>query len=406
MTASREKPAIGLAFCPEERPLPIVIGLAFQREWNVNFDLSEDEEMLKALTERFVTNHYDHDSRRSFLAQPSGFSPENWQLLGELGLIAAPLPENLGGLDLDATGIATVFEALGRGLVVEPLAEASVLAGRLFAATATDDLAAQWGESLATGEKRLALAHAETPARDGLPWVETSAAPQGEDWVLTGEKPYCVAAGGADGFIVSARTSGEPTSRDGVALFLVPADTPGLAIRDWHLADGSVAASLSLSGVTLGAGQRLDGGLDAIDAAQTLANLARAAEALGIMGRLFDETIDYLRTRDQFGAALGSFQAIQHRMVAQYAVIEQCRGLINLALVAWGSEGFAKAVAGARAFISTASLALGHEMIQFHGGMGVTDELAIGGGHKRLLVLSRWPDGPDAALDRYAELLN
>ena len=372
----------------------------------MNFDLNEDEEMLKALTERFVTDHYDHDSRRAFLAEPSGFSTKNWQLLGELGLIAAPLPEDFGGLDLDATAIATVFEALGRGLVVEPLAETAVLAGRLFAATAPEALAADWAEALATGEKRLVLAHAETAARDDRRWVETTACESDGSYVLNGEKPYCVAGGGADGFIVSARLSGGAQDVDGLGLFLVARDAPGLAIREWHLADGSVTASLTLHGVTLDAGQRLTGGFAQLAEAQTMANLARSAEALGIMSRLFDETIDYLRTRDQFGAPLGSFQAIQHRMVAQYAVIEQSRSLLNLALVSWGESGFTKAVEGARAFISDASVTLGHEMIQFHGGMGVTDELAVGGGHKRLLVLSRWPDGPAGALDRYAGLVD
>ncbi|MBH0114514.1 acyl-CoA dehydrogenase family protein [Novosphingobium sp. YJ-S2-02] len=372
----------------------------------MNFDLNEDEEMLKALTERFVTDHYDHDSRRAFLAQPSGFSTKNWELLGELGLIAAPLPEDFGGLDLDATGIATVFEALGRGLVVEPLAEIAVLAGRLFAATAPEALAGEWAEALATGEKRLVLAHAETASRDDRRWVETSAREAEGGYILDGEKPYCVAGGGADGFIVSARLSGAPGEVDGIGLFLVTRDTPGLTVREWHLADGSVTASLTLDGARIDAGQRLSGGFAQLAEAQTFANLARCAEALGIMSRLFDETIDYLRTRDQFGAPLGSFQAIQHRMVAQYAVIEQSRSLLNLALVSWGESGFTKAVEGARAFISEASVTLGHEMIQFHGGMGVTDELAVGGGHKRLLVLSRWPDGPAGALDRYAGLVD
>lgn len=378
----------------------------------MNFDLSEDEEMLKALTERFVTDHYDHDSRRAFLAEPGGFSSANWELLGELGLIAAPFPEDLGGLGLDATGIATVFEALGRGLVVEPLAEAVVMAGRLFAMTAPEGLQGEWLEDLITGARRLSLAHAEARARDGLAWVETTAVPEGDGWKLTGAKPYCAAGGGADGYIVSARVSGQPGDAEGVALFLVPAGTPGATARDWHMADGGVATSLTLDGVVVPAGNRLGegeaegDGLAAIAAASDLAALARSAEALGIMERLFAETLDYLRTRDQFGSALGSFQAIQHRMVAQYAAIEQSRALLNLALVSWETEGFTEAVNGARAFIAEASVTLGHEMIQFHGGMGVTDELAIGGGHKRLLVLSRWPEGPQAALDRYAGLLN
>ncbi|WP_395336486.1 acyl-CoA dehydrogenase family protein [Novosphingobium sp. BL-8H] len=372
----------------------------------MNFDLSEDEEMLKALTERFVTNTYDHTTRRAFLAEPSGFSSKNWALLGELGLIAAPFPEELGGLNLDATGIATIFEALGRGMVVEPLAEASVLAGRLFARTAPEALRDEWLDGLLTGEKRLALAHAEVGARDGLTWVETKVVADNGGYRLDGAKPYCIAGGGADGYIVSARLTGTPDDATGVALFLVPAEAPGLYRREWPMADGSIAVALTFDGVQVAESHRLDGGIAAIEEAQQVAAIARCAEALGIMERMFHDTLDYVRTRDQFGAALGSFQAIQHRMVAQYAAIEQSRALLNLALVSWGDDRFAEAVSGARAWISEASVTLAHEMVQFHGGMGVTDELAIGAGHKRLLVLSRWPEGPQAALDRYLGMLN
>jgi alkylation response protein AidB-like acyl-CoA dehydrogenase len=369
----------------------------------VNFELSEDEEMLKALTERFVTDHYDHDSRRAFLKGPNGFSEENWKLLGELGLIAAPFPSEAGGLGLDATGIATVFEALGRGLVVEPLVENVVLAGRLFALTAPETLRDEWLDALMSGTRRVAIAHAEAGARDGLVWVESRAASAGDAWRLSGTKPYCVAGGGADGYLVTARLAGAPGESEGVGLFFVTADAAGLTRRNWPIADGSVAAELTLDDVPA---IRLAGDLAALAEAEALATLARCAEALGIMERIFQETLAYLRTREQFGAPLGSFQAIQHRMVAQYAVIERSRALLNLALVSWDSGDFTRNVQGARAFIADASVTLGHEMIQFHGGMGVTDELAVGGGHKRLLVLSRWPEPPLATLDRYAGVLH
>lgn len=376
----------------------------------MNFDLSEDEEMLKALADRFVADHYDHDSRRAFQAEPNGFSARNWELLGELGLIAAPFPEELGGLGLDATGTAIVFEALGRGLVVEPLAETVMMAGRLFALAAPPELLDTWIEPITTGEKRLALAAHEERTRDGLSWIETTAVNDGRGWRLSGTKPFCAAAGGVDAFIVLARLSGMPEDTDGLALFLVPANTPGVSQRQWRLADGSLAVSLTLEDADVPVGYKLDrselGAPALIDAAGELASLARGAEALGIMERLFADTLDYLRTRDQFGTRIGSFQAIQHRMVAQYAAIEQSRALLNLALVSWGGPDFGKAVQGARAFIAKASIELGHEMIQFHGGMGITDELAIGAGHKRLLVLSRWPESPQAALDRFAGVLH
>lgn len=362
----------------------------------MNFDLSEDEEMLKALAERFVADNYDIERRRSFLAEPQGFSAANWALLGELGLIAAAFDEAAGGMALDATGIATIFEALGRGLVVEPLIENVLLAGRLFAATARGSLRDDWLPALLAGERRIVFAHAEKGSRGGRLWVETRADAAGR---IDGGKAYVPAGAGVDGYIVSARSTGSPDAADGLGLYFVPAGAAGLSIDEWRMADGSAAASLDFAQV---AGERLDGGVAEIAAIELIADLARSAEAMGIMERIFAETSDYLRTRRQFGSALSDFQAIQHRMVAQYASIEQSRGLLNHALVSHGGEGFESAVRGLRAFIAPASIELGHEMIQFHGGMGVTDELAIGHGHKRLLVLSRWPDDPDTALDRFA----
>ena len=368
----------------------------------MNFDLTEDQEMLKALAERFTSDRYDIERRRHYVAEEIGFSAENWQLLGELGLIAALFDEEHGGLALDATGIATVFEALGRGLVVEPLIENVLLAGRLFAAGAPNALRDAWMPALLSGERRIAFAHAESRSRPGRLWVETTAQANGSGARLSGSKAYVPAGGGVDGFVVSARSSGDSAAPDGLSLYFVPAGTVGSSLQAWRVADGQAAVSLDLDGVA--GAVPLAGGAAEIETAQTLANLARCAEALGLMERIFAETLDYMRTRAQFGSRLADFQALQHRMAAQYARMEQCRALLNLALVSWGSEGFAQAVDGARAYIGPASIELGHEMIQFHGGMGVTDELLIGHAHKRLLVLSRWPDSPEAALDRFAGL--
>lgn len=362
----------------------------------MNFDLNEDEEMLKALAERFVADNYDLDRRRTYLSGTNGFSPQMWALLAELGLLAAPLGEESGGLALDATAIATVFEALGRGLVVEPLIENVMVAARLFERVAPAALRAEWMEALAMGSRRLALAHAEHGSRGGSLWVSTTV---GADGALTGVKACVPGGAGVDGYIVTARESGAASDEEGLALFLVAADAPGLMRTAWRTVDGALAVSLEFNATPA---TRLDGRAADLSANETLASLARSAEALGIMQLLFDATLDYLRTRQQFGTTLGSFQAIQHRMAAQYAAIEQARALLNLAIVSQGSDRFASAVDGLRAFVGPASVELGHEMVQFHGGMGVTDELFIGHGHKRLLMLSRWPNDPQAALDRYA----
>ncbi|RVQ66578.1 acyl-CoA dehydrogenase [Croceicoccus ponticola] len=368
----------------------------------MNFELNEDEEMLKAVVERFVLDRYDVESRRTYLGEAGGFSAENWALLAELGVMAVPLPEDFGGLGLDATALAVTFEALGRGIVVEPVLESAVLPALILANCNNADLAERWIGELASGEKRIALAHAEANARSGSTWIETRAVEQDGSVTLDGSKAYAIAGGSADAFLVSARFSGNPGDADGWSLFLVPADATGLRIEQWRLADGTWTASLDLSAVTVGADARIDCNADQVVHIRALASLARSAEALGIMEAMFAETLDYIRTREQFGTPLGTFQVIQHRMADQYAALEQSRALIELATVNAGEPSFARHVAGARAFIAETSLALGHEMIQMHGGMGVTDELSIGQGHKRLLVLSRWPEPPTATLDRFA----
>ena len=363
----------------------------------MNFDLTEDEEMLKALAERFVTDRYDHEARAKYLAKENGFCPENWALMSELGLVAAMFDAENGGLGLGLTGLATIFEALGRGLVVEPLTESVVLAGGLFETLASDELKGQWMEALVMGEKRLAFAHREQAARDNPSWVET----RFEGGTLSGAKSLVAAGAGVDAYIVSARVAGAAGDADGIELFLVEAGAAGLGVRPWRLVDGSLCVSLTLNKVEC---RRLGGSLETILSAELRAMLVRTAEALGIMDRLFTETLDYLRTRKQFGVPLASFQALQHRMVAQYSALEQARSLLYLAIVAENGdkEALKKAILGARAFIAEASVTLGHEMIQMHGGMGVTDELIIGHGHKRLLMLSRWPESPEATLDRFA----
>ena len=368
----------------------------------MNFDLSEEDEMLKALAERFVADRYDQERRRRYQAADAGFSSENWELLGELGLLAALFGADDGGLGIGAPGLATIFEALGNGLVVEPLVENAAVAGGLLASVAPDAIKTEWLGKVMGGEVRLALAHRELPARHNLEWVETRVARNGAGAVLSGSKSLVMAGEGVDAYLVSARVSGEAGDRDGIALFMVDAAAPGLTIQPWRMIDGSVAASLTLDNVSVPEAYCLGGGLTDVEAALERGAFLYCAEALGIMEKLYADTLDYLRTRTQFGKALGTFQALQHRMVAQYAMIEQARALLNLATMAIEPVGRSRAVQGARAYIAENSVTFGHEMIQMHGGMGVTDELIIGHGHKRLLLLSRWPEDASAALDRYA----
>lgn len=363
----------------------------------MNFDLTEDEQMLKAITERFVTDRYDLERRCGYLAESNGFNRGNWCLLAEIGLIAAPFSEVNGGLGASQTDIALIAEALGSGLVVEPWIDSVLVAGQFFAESASSSLLPAWIEGLINGQKRLALAQRESEGRGRMFLVKTKAKQTSTGWEIHGHKALVVAGVGADAFIVAAQENGR------VGYFLVPANAGGLKIIPYRLIDGSAACAIELSHVIVPEANRLNGDQAMLERVEARANIARCAEAIGIMQMLFDTTCDYLRTRKQFSAPLASFQALQHRMVAQYATIEQARALLYLAVMREG-ESFLSAIAGARAFISNASVNLGHEMIQMHGGMGVSDELNIGHGHKRLVLLSRLPESAGVALDSYAKI--
>ncbi|UAB79338.1 acyl-CoA dehydrogenase family protein [Erythrobacter sp. SCSIO 43205] len=364
----------------------------------MNFDLNEDEQMLKAAVERFVADRAASADGDCEASSASGFAIENWHTLAELGILASSLPEELGGLELDNSAIAVIHEALGHGLVTEPVIENSILgAGLLLSHPGFSD----WAEPLAEGSKRVALAHAERGSRGDIVAVETTAQSSSDSVTLNGHKPFVIAGYGCDGYIVSARSEGDAAAGD-FSLYFVPADAAGLTSSSWRQTDGVVAAELTLDGVTVPSENEIPDGPVVLDRLETLSSLARSAQMLGIMERLFADTLEYLRTREQFGQPLGGFQALQHRMTAQYAKLAQSRALLELAIVS--EDDFEVAVKGARAFIAKAALDLGHEAIQMHGGMGVTDELAIGHGHKRLLMLTRWPDDPRAAMDAYARI--
>lgn len=370
----------------------------------LNFDLSQEEELLKATVERFVADRYGAAERRAYLQEEAGFSASNWRLLGELGLIGAAFSAENGGLGAGPSDIAVIFEALGKGVIAEPLIDCAFIAGALFERVAPPGVAARWMVDLIAGNRRLALAHREKKARKESRYVETTAGRNGVGWILNGVKSVAPAAPGADGYLVSARMEGGPRDKDGAQWFLAPPDTPGLEIMPYRLIDGSAAAALTFANAKLPDDARLGGGLADLEDIEARASIAETAEAVGVMDALFAATLEYLKTRKQFGQPLGSFQALQHRMVAQYAKLEQSRSLLFAAVMADASDRaqWLKAIAGARAFVAEAALALGHEAIQLHGGMGVSDELMIGAAHKRLVRFSRYPIDAATALDRFA----
>jgi alkylation response protein AidB-like acyl-CoA dehydrogenase len=361
----------------------------------MNFDLSEDQTMLKAAVERFVADSYGGDlaARRAARATPAGFSAANWARLADTGVLALPASPANGGLGGSRVDLMVVMEALGRGLAAEPVLEAAIAAALLDAANAGDALA-----PLLAGEQLVVLAHAEREARYNLAHVGTSATRHGDRVQIDGTKIAVNAGGPADMLIVSAREGGAVREADGIGFWLVAADAPGVDRRPYRLADGSVAAEITLRQVEAGA--RLPGGLDLVLPVVAIARLAAAAEMLGLMTLLFDTTLAYVKTRRQFGQPLGNFQVIQHRMTDAYVLVEQARSQVVRAALAPDAD-FARAAAGAKNYVAEAALSVAHTAVQMHGGMGITDELLIGHALKRIRVLALTFGDGIAALDDY-----
>ncbi|WP_198351038.1 acyl-CoA dehydrogenase family protein [Flavisphingomonas formosensis] len=354
----------------------------------MDFTLTDDQQMLKTLVERFVADRYDAGARAVYRATACGYSARNMQMLAEMGLFALAWPESEGGLEGGPIEIMTVMEALGRGLAVEPVLETVFVAGAMLARLCPAELRGEWLEAVLHGRRRVAFAFAEHGARFAL----TGGGTRAQAGRLSGGKT--MVAAGADLWIVTAR------DERGDSLYLVRADATGVATRDYRLIDGSVASELVFDAV---AATRI-GDLAAIEGLLDSGRIGAMAEMVGIMSRIFDETLDYVRNRKQFGVAIGSFQAIQHRLADQYAALELSRSQLYRAALAEGTER-AAAIAGAKSFIARRAIRLGEECIQFHGGMGVSDELAIGHGHKRLMLLASLFGDAHHEAARYAEAL-
>ena len=364
----------------------------------VNFELDEEQGMVRDLVTRFVGDRSGLEARVRARREPAGFSADNWRMLAELGLLTLPFGTDAGGMGGGSVELVTVLEELGRGLVAEPYLSDLLLAGRLLERAGTPAQRAAWLPAILSGERRLALAHMERAARFNPLFVQCRASPRGEHGTLLGAKTFVQAGLGADAFILSARHSGKADDPDGLSLWLVRANAKGLESHAYRLIDGSVAVELQLHEVE---GERLAGGAMELLAAFDEARIAACAEMVGIMATLFEVTLEHLRTRRQFGQPIGSFQAIQHRMADQYAALEQSRSqLLRAALM----PGECTAIAGAKAFISAAAIRLAEDCVQFHGGMGVTDELVIGHGHKRILLLASLLGDSESELRRYVEL--
>ena len=356
----------------------------------MDFDLSEEEAMLKASLERLVGAHHALEQRKCYLALEGGYDPALWQQLVELGLTALPFDEADGGLGWGASALAVVMEQIGRGLMAEPYWASIVFAGAIARHAGSAQLCGQ----LAGGGVIASVAHAEPQARYALSHVITHAARAGDGWVLNGRKSLVVHGPASDVTLVLARTAGDAQDSAGLSLFAVPTGAAGMDWTGYRTVDGAPAGNLALRNVAVGADALIGEQGEAFapfEHAVYDARLALAAEAVGIIDALLAQTLAYVKQRVQFGQPIGSFQVIQHRLTDCFVMAEKARGLLYGALLGGGSDPgvWRRRVAGLKAFVAEAGRHIGEECIQLHGGMGVTDELIISHYHKRLMMIGQ-----------------
>ena len=361
----------------------------------MNFEFSEEQVMLRDSVARYVQDQYDFDTRRAVVASEHGFSAENWQAFAELGWLSIPFAEEHGGFGGSAVDTMVVMEELGRGLVAEPYLATVMLYGGLLQAAGSPAQQEARIPSIIAGELQGAFAYLERQSRFELSDVMTTATASGDGYVLNGEKTVVFNGSAAQSFIVSARTSGEQTDANGITLFLVDADA--VAKTTYRLMDGQVVANITLDNITVGADAvvgEIDGGLPVIQAVTNNAILGLCAEALGIMAKLNATTLEYTKTREQFGVTLSSFQALQHRMVETFMAYEQTKSMLFRAVCALtddesegGEREDLRNLHALKIMVGRKGKLVGDEAIQLHGGMGITDELDVGHYAKRLMMI-------------------
>ncbi len=373
----------------------------------MDFSPNEVQSMLADSVDKFIDNEYDFETRQAYAASDAGFSAKAWATMAELGWAAIPFSEDDGGLDGGPVDIMVFMQHLARGLVVEPYLANVLLAGGILRRTASDAQKAQWLHPLIGGELHATLAYGEPQARFDLADIETTATRDGDGWIVGGRKGVVPNGGAADLIIVPARTSGQGNDAAGITLFAVPADSDGVSRNAYATIDGLRAAEIVLDKVRLTSDAVLgdvDGGFGALDATIDEATLAICAEAVGIMQILKDKTVEYSKDRVQFGVPIGSFQALQHRMVDMLMACEKARSLLTWAVLTWteGGPEAQRAVSSIKYLIGTAGRKLGEEAIQIHGGMGVTWDLDVAHYFKRLTAICMLFGDADWHLDKLA----
>ncbi len=359
----------------------------------MDFDFSDEQRMLKDSVEQLIGDRYDFEQRKKYMNEESGYSRAQWAQYADMGLLGLPFDERYGGVGGGPVETMIVMEAFGRGLVLEPYLATVVLGGGLVNLGGNDAQRAAILPKIADGSLLLAFGHSEAQSRYHLADVATTARRDADGWILDGEKSFVAHGNCADKLVVSARISGERSSREGIALFLVDTKTEGVSRKSYETQDGLRAAQVKLSGVKVSSNDAIgDPGkaLALIERVADNALTAVAAEAVGAMAAAHETTLEYLRTRKQFGVAIGSFQVLQHRAVDILVSLEQARSMALYATMMVNDPDPAersKAVSAATVQIRRSGKFIGQQVVQLHGGIGMTLEYKIGHYFKRLTAM-------------------
>jgi alkylation response protein AidB-like acyl-CoA dehydrogenase len=375
----------------------------------MDFNLTDTQRMLEDTATRLVRERYGFEDRKKILAGPDGFSRDLWATFAELGLLGIEVAEEHGGIGGTFQDVAIVLEAFGRALVVEPYLATVVLGGGIVTLAGNDAQKRDILPRMVEGNLFLALAHSEPKSRYTLNHVETKAVRTADGYRLDGAKAVVLGGDCADLFIVSARSSGGTLDKTGISLFLVERDAKGLDVRAYPNVDGTRAAEVTLDHVTVPATALLGpegGAFSFIEHAIDRGIAALCAEAVGVMAGLNDVTLDYLKTRTQFGTPIGAFQVLQHRMVDMVVAQEQASAMALLAADRANDPSPTerrKPISGAKVQIGRSGHLIGQDSVQMHGGIGITMEYIGGHYFKRLTTIDRLFGDADHHLARFAD---
>ena len=376
----------------------------------MDFSFSEEQTLLKESIERFIQNDYGFNERQKTVQSDADFNVGHWRTFAELGWLAVPFAEEDGGFGGGPVESIAMWEQFGKGLVIEPLLATVVLAGGALRLCGTKAQKQAALSGIISGERQAALAFAEPQGRYNLADLTTTAARHNGGWRLQGYKAVTLNGPSADWLVVSARSTGAQRDRAGVSLFLVPANADGVSRRNYPTVDGFTASEVTLEDVDLGADALLGeegGGLPILEQVIDEGILAVGAEAVGCMEVLYKDTVEYCKTRKQFGQPIGKFQVLQHRMVDMFMEYEQSKSLMYMAAMrmaeGYGSEA-QKAVSAFKVQVGKSGRFVGQNAVQLHGGMGMTDELNIGHYFKRLTMIDALFGNVDYHLKRFGTL--